>query len=163
MSFLLTALLSLTAAQTTPPPRSPIDGAWTILSVEKNGKTTEAYSRVTIRDSRLVINEGKGEKPITLELASNHVAWIWAGPNKIITVPAEEVWETDEWPDGGRGLPYKVTLSPARTIVLAQQGFYVEEGGLLHVYFLGDDQGPSLTLTLRRDSANVRANGRQEH
>src|SRR5262245_3373676 len=87
MNVALTVLLALPAANPTPTvPYYRYDGDWTIISVEHNGKTSEAKAAVTIRQHRLVLNEGKGEQ-ITVEFDANNRSWLWAGKNKPPTTP----------------------------------------------------------------------------
>jgi hypothetical protein len=106
---------------------------------------------VTIRDNRLVLNEGKGEAPITVELDANYRAWLWVGSSKTIRTPGY-VELTEAWDP--KGTVTERTNVPGRTINVAQMGFYLERNNQLEVFFLPlDGNGPSLVLLLRREGA----------
>jgi hypothetical protein len=149
MNLLLTTLLALPAAN----PAGPFDGAWQILSVQYNGKRMESHVKVTIRNSRLVLNEGKGEQPITIEFDANHRAWLWAGPSKTITRPAYDEL-VQKWDPKGT-VTERITV-PGRTISVAQRGFHLEGNDQLEVFFLPleGNSGASLVLLLRREKGD---------
>jgi len=76
----------------------------------------------------------------------------------MVYVPADELWHYDDFLDGGQGQPRKEVITPAHWESRAQQGFYLEDGDLLHVYFVS--KGPTLTLTLRRSDVNSHASSK---
>jgi hypothetical protein len=161
MNFILTALLVVPSAPITTPtpkPATPLDGPWTIVAVEHNGKKLDSSMHVTIADGRLDLNPGaKGEAARTLELAADHVAWLWAGPSKMVWVPAQEY---SYWIGNvlNRDPRYELkTVTPGHWETVAQEGIYVERDGLLYVIFGARGSGPSLALTLRRDPSTPTA------
>jgi hypothetical protein len=160
MNLILTALLAVPGAPVTSPPKpaGPFDGPWTIVALERNDKNLASDVHVNIADGRLSFSQGQGEPALTLELAANHVAWLWAGPSKMVWVPEQEVysWIGNIPNRDPRFLVRDVTPGHWKTV--AQRGFYLERNGLLYVFFglLGD--GPSLTLTLRRETGSPSGN-----
>lgn len=163
MNLALTVLLALPAAT---PPR--FEGNWTIVSVEHNGKTTNAEAPVAVKNNRLVLNEGKGEQ-ITIEFDANNRAWLWAGnkkpptapppPEKVPLLTGPRTYSPDNqiWIINGVGRPMIApTISVPAPVppVLATPGFYLQVKDQLQIYFLpiGDSDGPSLTLILKREA-----------